>query len=83
MIVFVLAWAGMVCWGVCFWWMHRISSRQEAMLSELNQVAQRIEKFSASEHEMIKEVHPAVSDIKERVQDMHGAVVAEDRSAGQ
>ena len=38
-IAMVLAWVGTACWGVCFWWMHRLSSRQETMLQELNAVA--------------------------------------------
>jgi predicted transcriptional regulator len=67
----------MGCWAVCFWWMHRISSRQDSMLKELNEMAQRIEKVSRAEHDLIKEVHPVVADIKERVEDVHGAVVSE------
>jgi predicted transcriptional regulator len=47
------------------------------MLQELNEMAQRIEKFSRAEHDLIKEVHPVVSDIKDRVDDVHGAVVSE------
>jgi hypothetical protein len=77
MIAFVLGWVGMACWVVCFWWMHRISSRQDSMLQELHEMAQRIEKVSRAEHDLIKEVHPVVADIKERVEDVHGAVVAE------
>lgn len=77
MIVFVLGWAGMACWAVCFWWMHRISSRQDSMLRELNEMARRIEKFSRAEHDLIKEVQPAVANIKERVDDVHGAIVSE------
>ena len=23
---YFLTWAGTLAWGVCFWWMHRISS---------------------------------------------------------
>jgi len=77
MIVFVLGWAGMACWAVCFWWMHRISSRQDSMLQELHEMAQRIERFSRAEHDLIKEVHPAVANIKKTVEDVHGAVVPE------
>ncbi|MDQ6764961.1 MAG: hypothetical protein M3Z22_02515, partial [Verrucomicrobiota bacterium] len=51
--------AGLICWGVCFWWMHRLSARQEAMLTELHEVTSRIERFSREEHELIREVHPA------------------------
>jgi hypothetical protein len=58
----------MVCWVVCFWWMHRISSRQDAMLEELHEVTTRIEKLSQAEHDLIREVHPQVNEIKEKVQ---------------
>ena len=33
MIVFTLTWIGLGCWGVCFWWMHRISSRQDVAVN--------------------------------------------------
>ena len=32
-----------------------------------------------AEHEIIKEVHPAVTDIKERMEDVHGAMMAEEK----
>jgi hypothetical protein len=71
---FVLGCAGMVCWAVCFWWMHRISSRQDAMLEELHEVTTRIEKLSQAEHDLIRDVHPQVSEIKEHVQDVREVV---------
>jgi len=80
MMMWLLAWIGMGCWIVCFIWMHRISSRQNAMLEELREVTDRIERVSRAEHDLIKEVHPAVSDIKERVEDVHGAVTSERNS---
>ena len=55
------------CWGICFWWMHRISQRQEAMLNELHQQAQRIEELSKEEREILKELHPTVQKIEEDV----------------
>jgi hypothetical protein len=55
------------CWGVCFWWMHRISERQNAMLEELQQQAQSIEELSKEEHEILKELHPTVQKIDENV----------------
>ena len=73
-IAMVLAWVGTACWGVCFWWMHRLSSRQETMLQELNEVAKRIEKLSKAEHDLIREVHPKVEEIKESVEDVSKAV---------
>jgi iron-sulfur cluster repair protein YtfE (RIC family) len=55
------------CWGVCFWWMYRISQRQNAMLKELQQQAHRIERVSKEEHEILKELHPTVQKIDEAV----------------
>ena len=78
-IAFVLAWVGTACWAVCFWWMHRLSSRQEEMLKELHDVTKRIEKLSKAEHDLIQEVHPKVDEIKESVQDVSDAVSAQKR----
>jgi hypothetical protein len=75
----VLSCIGTVCWGVCFWWMHSISSRQDAMLEELHEVTKRIEKLSQAEHDLISDVHPQVSEIKEHVQDVK-EVVSPDKS---
>ena len=66
--------AGSACWVVCFWWMWRISSRQDALLEELRAQGQRIENLSRVEHDLIKEVHPAVQDIKSDVSDVAAAV---------
>lgn len=74
----ILGWIGTGCWVVCFWWMHRLSGRQQAMLEELHEVAQRIEKLSKAEHDMLQEVHPAVEKIKESVKNGAVAVSAED-----
>jgi predicted transcriptional regulator len=70
MIVLVLTWIGIACWMVCFWWMHRISARQDAMLKELHEMTARIEQLSQAEHELIQEVHPQVGEIKEQVEDV-------------
>jgi len=70
----VLSGIGTVCWAVCFWWMHRISSRQDAMLQELREMTTRIEKLSQAEHDLISEVHPQVNEIKEHVQDVRQVV---------
>ena len=69
-IAYILTWVGTACWVVCFWWMHRLSSRQETMLKELSAVAKRIEKLSQAEHDLIREVHPKVEEIKESVEDV-------------
>jgi hypothetical protein len=74
---FVLSSVGTVCWVVCFWWMHRISSRQDAMLEELHEMTERIEKLSRAEHDLISDVHPQVSEIKEQVQNVREVVSAE------
>lgn len=79
MFVLVLTWAGMGCWLVCFWWMHRISSRQNSMLKELREMTQRIEQLSEAEHKLIRELHPQVGEIKEHVEDVKQAVAEEER----
>ena len=73
-VAMLLAWVGTACWVVCFWWMHRISAKQETMLRELSEVIQRIEKLSKAEHDLIREVHPKVEEIKESVKDVSDAV---------
>jgi len=65
---------GTVCWAVCFWWMHRISTKQNRLLDELRGQAKRIEDLSKAEHDLIKEVHPQVGEIKEGVDEMVTAV---------
>lgn len=55
------------CWAVCFWWMYRISQRQDAMLKGLHQQAQSIEELSRKEHDILKEVHPTVQKIEKGV----------------
>jgi len=77
-IALILAWVGTGCWIVCFWWMHRLSSRQETMLQELHEVTKRIEELSKAEHDMLQEVHPNVEKIKESVKYVAVAVSAED-----
>ena len=75
----VLGCVGTVCWAICFWWMHRISSRQDATLEELHEMTARIEKLSRAEHDLISDVHPQVSEIKEHVETVR-AVVSSERS---
>ena len=70
----VVSCLGMLCWIVCFWWMHRISSRQDALLEELHKMTRRIEKLSKVEHDLIREVHPQVNEIKEHVETVREAV---------
>ena len=73
-LAFWMTLAGTICWGVCFWWMHRISSKQNTLLDQLRAQGQRIEKLSKLEHDLIKEVHPQVSEIKEGMSEMIAAV---------
>jgi DNA replication initiation complex subunit (GINS family) len=70
----VLGCIGTLCWIVCFWWMHRISSRQDAMLEEVHEMTTRIEKLSQAEHDLISDVHPQVSEIKEHVENVREVV---------
>jgi len=74
MILFVLTWNGLGCWCVCFWWMHRISARQDAVLKELHGMTTRIEQISQAGHNLIREVHPQVGEIKEHVENVAEAV---------
>jgi hypothetical protein len=78
MIVFALTWIGLACWIVCFWWMHRISTRQDALLKELHEIASRIENLSKVEHDLIREVHPKVSEIKKKVENVEEALSTDD-----
>jgi hypothetical protein len=78
MVVLALTWTGLACWVVCFWWMHRISSRQDTLLTELHEIAKRIENVSKAEHELIQEVHPKVSDIKEKMENVAEAISSND-----
>jgi len=73
-IAFWMTALGMVCWAACFWWMHIISKKQNNLLDRLSEQAKRIERLSKVEHDLIKEVHPKVSDIKEGMDEMIAAV---------
>ena len=64
LIVYWLAWVNTLCWAICFWWMHRISARQNAFMAQLKEQGVRIEGLSKAEHDMLKEVHPQVGEIK-------------------
>lgn len=47
------------------------------MLNELHTVTKRIEKLSKVEHDLLREVHPVVGEIKESVEGVADAVSAE------
>lgn len=61
---------GLACWCVCFWWMHRISSRQDDMLEQLRRQGQRIENISKEEHAILEELHPNVEAIQKGVKEV-------------
>jgi uncharacterized protein YdeI (YjbR/CyaY-like superfamily) len=50
--------------------MHRISTKQNDLLEKLGEQGKRIEKLSKIEHDLIKEVHPQVTEIKEGMEEM-------------
>jgi hypothetical protein len=56
--------------------MHRISARQDTMLKELHGMTARIEKLSQVEHDLIRDVHPQVGEIKEEIENVAEAVSA-------
>jgi hypothetical protein len=62
------------CWAVCFWWMHRISTRQDALLRELREQGSRIEEVSKAEHDLVKKMHPKVESIENDIGEVSDAV---------
>jgi hypothetical protein len=73
-VAYLLSMIGSLCWVVCFWWMHRISAKQNALLDQLHMRGKRIEKLSKIEHDLIKEVHPQVAEIRDGLDAMVTAV---------
>jgi hypothetical protein len=73
-IAFWMTLVGTLCWGACFWWMRRISIKQNALLDQLRAQGKRIEKLSKIEHDLIKEVHPQVNEIKDGMEEMIAVV---------
>jgi hypothetical protein len=73
-LAFWMTLAGTVCWGVCFWWMRRLSIKQNFLLDQLRDQGKCIEKLSRIEHDLIKEVHPQVNEIKEGMEEMIAVV---------
>jgi hypothetical protein len=67
---YLLTWVGTSAWVVCFWWMYRISSRQDALLRELHELAR-------TQHDILREVHPEVGEIKEHVVEEQGEKIEE------
>jgi hypothetical protein len=54
--------------------MRRLSIKQNSLLDQLREQGGRIEKLSRVEHDFIKEVHPQVNEIKERMEEMIAVV---------
>jgi hypothetical protein len=69
-ISYMLTWIGTGAWVICFWWMHRISARQDALLIELKELAK-------TQHDILREVHPDVGEIKEHVVEEQGEKINE------
>ena len=67
---YVLTWVGTSAWVICFWWMYRISARQDALLMELKELAK-------TQHDILREVHPDVGEIKEHVVEEQGEKINE------
>ena len=73
-VAFWIAVIDLFCWAACFWLMHRISTRQDALLAELQEQGRRIEQVSLDEHRLVKELHPTVKEIKSDVGQVARAV---------
>jgi hypothetical protein len=54
--------------------MYRLSTKQNILLAQLREQGKRIEKLSKIEHDLIKEVHPQVNEIKEGMVEMIAVV---------
>ena len=62
--------------------MYRISKKQNDLLEQLRLQGKRIEKVSKLEHELIKEVHPQVGEIKEGMDAVVTAVTEHAKKTG-
>ncbi len=51
------------------------------MLKELHEVTTRIERLSQAEHDLIRDVHPKVHEIKEHVESVAEAVSPQNSAA--
>jgi len=76
-LVFWMTIADTLCWPICFFWMYRLSVRQNNLLHEIREQGKRIERLSRTEHDLIREVHPQVSEIKDTLQNVAEAVTPE------
>lgn len=69
-IAYGFTWVGTGAWIVCFWGMHRISARQEALLTELRELAQM-------PLDILREVHPDAGGMKAHMVEEQGATINE------
>lgn len=60
--------------------MRRLSIKQNSLLDQLRDQGKRIEKLSRIEHDLIKEVHPQVNQIKEGMEEMMAVVKENSKS---
>jgi hypothetical protein len=58
---------------VCFWWMHRISSRQDALLTEFKQSAKVQHDILRKEH-VVENQGEKIEEIAEQVTEVADAV---------
>jgi len=65
-----LTWLGTLAWGINFWMIYRISSRQDRLLDTLREQAERITELSQTQHDILQEVHPNVNLIRDAVNDV-------------
>jgi hypothetical protein len=75
--------ADLACWSVCFWWMHRISSRQNSVLEQLTSQGHRIEALSRQEHALLAQVHPNVEAIQKGVDEVTEKVARVEGTVGE
>jgi hypothetical protein len=61
--------------------MHRISSRQDATLQQLQEQARRIEDISKAEHEILTDVHPSVQKIEKDLGEVSEKIEPENSSS--
>jgi hypothetical protein len=56
-----------LCWPVCFWWMHRISVKQNTLLARLRKETEEVRKISEAEHELVQKIEPKVAEVAEKL----------------
>jgi len=67
---FLISLIDLACWILCFYWMFKLSRRQDSLLQAITEQTHRIERLSKAEHDLIKEVHPTVGEIKDKMEEV-------------